>query len=185
MKIDRKTVKHAVERTNDLVKELGENATLIYPTVFKRVLDEEIMDEKGRLAVPDHQPIPKVLLKDEKQKSKVGFDWIINSNFDWSKFSYVHRFEPYVQYLLILKIAYEEFGVDGLTAPEIQKILIEKLRIAKSYNTISMALASFRGKYVDRIQKGSGFVYRISKLGLDRIQESYDELVKRGELEKV
>ena len=90
--------------------------------------------------------------------------------------------EPYEQYLLVLQIVHKEFGIDGLTPPEVKEILFEKFRIGKRYEAISMALSSLLGKDVDRVPKGNGFTYRISKVGQNRIQKSYDELKTKGEV---
>lgn len=67
--------------------------------------------------------------------------------------------------LFILKIYKEEFNIDGLSPPQIAKILTETFRIKTSKQSISMALMKAH-KETDKI-KGSGnsFIYKIMNEG--------------------
>lgn len=181
--------------SGDKVRELGQHASLlagfieeeeyrslVYPIIFKYLLEQELNIKSDHGAKPTAEKtttVSKLQIVDD-----TGFNKIMTSQFDWSKYSYIHDLEPYIQYLLILKIALEDFGVDGLTPPEVAKIMLEKFRIPKQYNAVSMALGSLRGKYVDRVPKGTGYAYRISKTGLDNIQASVENLRAKGQLEE-
>lgn len=189
MKLRKEIVQKVADKATQVAEGIEEPyKSLIYPIIFKNLLDEEILEERMS-PEPMREKVPEVLLEHLKPKSQEqsqeDISKILVSNFDWSKYIYIHKIEPYEQYLLVLKIAHEEFGIDGLSPPEITKILFEKFRISKTYNAVSMALSGLRGKDVDRIRRGTSFVYRISKLGLDRIRNSYDDLASKGELENV
>lgn len=66
--------------------------------------------------------------------------------------------------LMILQIARTEHGVDGLTPPQIAKILTEKFRLNSSNPAVSMALGKATN-LVNRITEGQGYKYRIMSPG--------------------
>lgn len=66
--------------------------------------------------------------------------------------------------LMILQIARTEHGVDGLTPPQIAKILTEKFRLSTSNAAVSMALGKATN-LVNRIPEGQGYKYRIMSPG--------------------
>lgn len=66
--------------------------------------------------------------------------------------------------LMILQIARTEHSVDGLTPPQIAKILTEKFRLNTSNAAVSMALGKATN-LVNRITEGQGYKYRIMSPG--------------------
>lgn len=66
--------------------------------------------------------------------------------------------------LMILQIARTEHGVDGLTPPQIAKVLTEKFRLSTSNAAVSMALGKATN-LVNRITEGQGYKYRIMSPG--------------------
>ncbi len=66
--------------------------------------------------------------------------------------------------LMVLQIARTEHGIDGLTPPQIAKILTEKFRLGTKYHSVSMALGKSTN-YVNRVAEGSGYKYRIMSPG--------------------
>jgi hypothetical protein len=66
--------------------------------------------------------------------------------------------------LMILQIARTEHSVDGLTPPQIAKILTEKFRLNTSNAAVSMALGKATN-LVNRITEGQGYKYRIMNPG--------------------
>ncbi|MEA3207703.1 MAG: hypothetical protein QOE70_760 [Chthoniobacter sp.] len=70
--------------------------------------------------------------------------------------------------LMILQIAHTEHGVDGLTPPQIARILTDKFRINTKNSAVSMALGGAT-KLVNRVPQGNGFLYRIMAAGVDYV----------------
>lgn len=66
--------------------------------------------------------------------------------------------------LMVLKIAYDEHEVDGLSPSDIARVLRDKFRVSASDNGIRMALTR-ASTLVDRVPNGGGFVYRIMAPG--------------------
>ena len=93
---------------------------------------------------------------------------MIRSNFDWSTLPVVNK-DAITQNLMVLKLALDKFHIDGLSARDIQKVLFQKYRISKTPNAVSMSLMAAVGKYVDRIQEGKEFLYRITRKGIEKL----------------
>jgi len=70
--------------------------------------------------------------------------------------------------LMILQIARNDHNVDGLTPPEIAKILTDKFRIGTSRNAVAMALGGAT-RFVNRIPSARGFSYRIMAPGEEHL----------------
>jgi hypothetical protein len=68
--------------------------------------------------------------------------------------------------LYILRIASEEYGIDGMSAPQIAKVLTEKFRLRVTRQAIGQALDA-AGNYVDRVSGKRGAVYRLMQPGED------------------
>ncbi len=67
--------------------------------------------------------------------------------------------------LVILRAARDDFKIDGLSSPQIAKVLTEKFRHKTSRQAVQMALAS-AGHMVDRVTPASGTAYfRIMRPG--------------------
>jgi len=101
-------------------------------------------------------------------KSKDALDEILQGDYDWSK-TQVRALQPLGQYLLLLKIARDDFEIHILSSEEIKKILNEKFRINKTINTIGMSLMGVLGKYVDRIKRGNEFCYKLTSIGEEHL----------------
>lgn len=68
--------------------------------------------------------------------------------------------------LMVLKLALDDHGIDGLTTPEISKVLTEKFRIGSKANSESIRKALSRASdLVDRIQVGRTHKFRIMSPG--------------------
>jgi hypothetical protein len=68
--------------------------------------------------------------------------------------------------LYLLRIAEGEHGIDGMTAPQIAKVLTDKFRRRVSRQAINQALDA-AGDYVDRTPTSNGVVYRLMQPGED------------------
>lgn len=66
--------------------------------------------------------------------------------------------------LYVLRIAEAEKGIDGMTAPQIAKVLTAKFRLRVSRQAINQALDA-AGDYVDRTPTSKGVVYRLMQPG--------------------
>lgn len=178
MKLSKEATQEQIKKAIELVKGIEEPyRTLSFNVILEKLLRSE--SNKENLTAEIKSVLAPIEIRpDEKAvEAEKNFDYIMSSKFDWSEHSYIYKMEPYVQYLAVLKIALEKFEVDGLTPPEISTILREKFRILKIYNTISMAMAGYTGRYVDRVRKGTGFAYRISRIGLDYVEQNIRQIV--------
>lgn len=68
--------------------------------------------------------------------------------------------------LYVLRIADAKYEIDGMTAPQIAKVLTEKFRHSVSRQAINQALDA-AGDYVDRTSTPRGVVYRLMHPGED------------------
>jgi len=117
-----------------------------------------------------------IIKEDIPQKLKTSslhVNAILNSNFDWSSTN-IPNLKPMIQNLYILKIAKDLDG-DALTPQDIQTILYHKFRVSKTHNAVSMSLMKATGKYIDRIQEGKKFLYRITERGIAYLQSEIRE----------
>jgi hypothetical protein len=90
--------------------------------------------------------------------------------------------------LMILKIAHDDHGVDGLISSDIAKILTDKFRLNTSAAAVTMALGRATN-LVNRVPKGKGFQYRIMAPGEEHLAHRGDggsaaETVKRSPTRK-
>lgn len=107
-------------------------------------------------------------------------DKILSSEIDLSEYKYIFKLSGLPLFLTVLQIALEKFNIDGLTPPEISKILKVKFRISKavSQENVSMALSK-AGECVDRVRnpRGRGYLYRIMYAGKEKLKETISESV--------
>lgn len=68
------------------------------------------------------------------------------------------------QCLMVLRVIKSEYGTDGLTTVEVEKLLSSKFRVRVDERGIRRALAE-AGRLVDRVPEGRGFRYRIMEAG--------------------
>lgn len=105
-------------------------------------------------------------------------DRIISSEIDLSEYKYIYKFSGLPLFLAVLKITLEKFDIDGLTPPEISKILRVKFRISKatSAKNVSMLLSK-AGECVNRVPnpRGRGYMYRIMHAGEEKLEEAISE----------
>lgn len=66
--------------------------------------------------------------------------------------------------LYLLRAAKDKLNIDGLTPPQIARVLTDKFRVKTTQPAVSMALAA-AGDKVDRERVGGAFVYRIMGSG--------------------
>jgi hypothetical protein len=76
--------------------------------------------------------------------------------------------------LAVLRLAKRDFEIDGLTAPEIAKVLTDKFRQRTSRQAVSQALGAAHSM-VDTRSRGRTTVYRIMQEGEDHIERGVDQ----------
>lgn len=146
-----------INRIQEYIDEALEAVTNT-PTEYKKVAFGVIL--KHLLSVST-KPIEG---ESRKKITHVNLNMILNSDFDWSATN-IPNLKPMMQNLYVLKIA-KDLGVHALTPREIQSVLHHKFRVSKTHNAVSMSLMQAVGKYIDRIQEGKKFLYRITDKGV-------------------
>ena len=104
---------------------------------------------------------------------------ITSSEIDLSEYNYIYKLSGLPLFLTVLKIALEKFNVDGLTPPEISKILKIRFRISKAVGPKNVSMALLKaGEYVDRVPnpRGRGFLYRVMYAGEERLKEEISKI---------
>jgi len=122
-------------------------------------------------------------VESNKRGIKIKYENIIEKfkKLDLSNYPYIYKLKGLPLFLLIIKIAYEEFNIDGLSPPEISRICKEKFRISTGVDRTYISHTLSRAKkYVDRIPnpRGRGYVYRIMKEGEDFLKKEIEKVNK-------
>lgn len=75
--------------------------------------------------------------------------------------------------LLVLKMAKDEFDIDGLTSSEITEILRNKIRVPRiQHSNISLFLGKQKNsRFVFRDKQKEGYIYKLTKIGEDLIND--------------
>ena len=76
--------------------------------------------------------------------------------------------------LAVLRLAANDFDIDGLTAPEIAKVLTEKFRLRTTRQAVTQALGGAH-TMVDTTKRGQTTVYRIMQAGEDYLEKGGDQ----------
>ncbi|MEM2920829.1 MAG: hypothetical protein QXF26_00755 [Candidatus Bathyarchaeia archaeon] len=100
---------------------------------------------------------------------------VLSSSLETDRYSFLHKLSGLPLFLSILDLVSNEFNVDALSPSEISSILSGKFGIRAERSNISHTLSSaITGGYVDRIKsaRGSGYVYRITKKGLEYLRNA-------------
>jgi len=114
-------------------------------------------------------------VKDESVKEIVD-------KLDRTKYPYITGFTKVLERSLgVLKIAQDEFGVDGLIAPQIAKILKNKFRLGVSRQAIYEALED-ASTLVDRSPSGVGKAhkYTIMHPGEEHLKKAIEKLKEKN-----
>ena len=73
--------------------------------------------------------------------------------------------------LAVLKLARDQLGIDGLTAPQISDILIKKFRVSSVYRQNVSSDLSKATQYVHRLKTGNEYKYLLMAAGESRLAE--------------
>ena len=104
----------------------------------------------------------KAILESEQKFSDDSFSFLIDE-----------RGKYLEKALLILKMAKDEFDIDGLTSAEITEILRNKIRVPRiQHSNISLFLGKNKNsRYVFRDKHKEGYIYKLTKIGEDFISD--------------
>jgi hypothetical protein len=102
----------------------------------------------------------------EQKDAEIDPTVVLLEHMDSTAYPQVHDASKILdQALVILRAARDDFEIDGLSSPQIAKVLTEKFRHKTSRQAVQMALAS-AGRMVDRVTPASGATYfRIMRPG--------------------
>lgn len=170
--LNKKLVQQTIKQAIELVEGIEEP----YKSLSFSVILSELLRTPRNLEVCRREITKYKTTKDQSAKDKPSI--VLKSEYDWSAQPIINK-KPIIQNLLILKIALDEFKIDGLSAKDIQQILFQKYRISKTPNAVSMSLMSAVGKYVDRIQEGKEFLYRITHKGIAYLTDNMKKVDKK------
>ncbi len=116
---------------------------------------------------------PEGRIKDDKKKTSEDNDSVGKSldRLDRTKHADIRDGETVVNNSLrLLRAAKEELNIDGLDAPSIARILVDKYRYSTSRQGVSNAL-NRAGRYVNRHKAGKSIIFRIMAAGEEYLNE--------------
>ena len=161
-------INEMIQKAIHIVKDVPEP---YHNIAFEAVLKHLLLSKGVVQTVKHHKPesIPTII----DQKDRV--DLILKSDYDWPS-THIPKLVALGEYLLLLKIAKDDFNIDDLSSSEIRTILHEKFRIMKTINAVSMSLMEALGKHVDRIRRGNEFFYKITPQGVSHLENLRSKL---------
>ena len=107
-----------IKEAMDLVKDVAEEYKI---AAFQVVLSHKLSQDDYRTSKKQKKKVEKI------EDIQHDISLILNSDFDWTTKN-IPDLRPTLKNLEILRIAKNEFGIDGLTANDIQAILSQKFR---------------------------------------------------------
>jgi len=155
----KESLKEIFKKAADIASEVPET---MQPTAFSRAVDILL----GEVPVSTKAIVKKAksFRKQKEKKEDVSIEQILQK-LDRTKYPVINELDnPLDRSLFILKIAKDEFDIDGLTPPQIAKILTEKFRI-KTLRRNVYSYLSKATKVVDSISAGKAHKYRIMQPG--------------------
>jgi hypothetical protein len=138
---------------------------IAFQKVLDKLLDDGLLQEnrtvsknKSKKTISKAASFKKGPIK-KKEKDPILLKLL--EQIDRTKYPDIHSLTKVLdQSLFILKIAKDEFKVDGLLSGQIDVLLKEAFRIKKSVGSIRMALMR-SVKYTDRSGEGNKILYKI------------------------
>lgn len=159
--MNEKNIKDLFKKAAEIAKVVPE---IMRPMAFSRALDyiinttsyPEPSRHKERFGRSKHKKHEKV-----SDKEKVDLADKIIKQLNRTKYPQISILKKVKdRSLMVLKIAQDEFEIDGLTPPQIAEILTKKFRLKTSRQAVHMAMED-AGALVDRMP-GSGKAYKYS-----------------------
>lgn len=176
--MDKEKLREKVEAAKHAVKDLDPE---LKETAFRTILEKLLQEEDKKV------PRKGKTIKKTKSVSSgnTESDEISKKLFsELNRADYAEMEELRVtldRALYLLMIARDKAGIDGLTPPQISKILTDKFRLKATASAVSMALMD-ANKYVDRrptvVNGATAYKYCIMREGEKRITEKLSEVKK-------
>ena len=155
----------AFKRASEIVKAVPKH---LQETAFNRALDQ-LLKQANTTNKPgpgkQASKSPSKRRSTEPDSPEVGVLDLLLRDLDRTKYPEIRADnQALLNALAVLRAAKRDHAVDGLQPPQIARILTEKFRISTGVSTVSMALGH-AGKYVNRVQVGRGYTYRLMDPG--------------------
>ena len=97
---------------------------------------------------------------------------------DSTKYPIINKLDKVLERsLLVIKIANDEFKVDGLNAPQVATVLTNKFRLKTTRQAVAMVLKD-AGNYVNRVPDGKAFKYKIMRPGEEYLTKIIEDKEK-------
>ncbi len=167
-------LKELFKKAADIASEVPENMQQI---AFTRALDiflEEVPVTKAITGRKTGERKRKPAKKTEKKTEDAPIELVLQK-LDRTKYPAMYELSNTLdRSLFLLKIVKDTFDIDGLTPPQIAKIITEKFRKKTYRQNVSRDLSKAT-KYVDRIPVGNAKKYRIMQPGEDYLNKIISE----------
>ncbi len=153
----------AFKQAAEIAKSVPEH---LQETAFHRALDAILGETAKGSAGSTKSKTAKTKGVLDQKGSESDHTVVLLEHMDSTAYPQVHDASKILdQALVILRAARDDFEIDGLSSPQIAKVLTEKFRHRTSRQAVQMALAS-AGRMVDRVTPASGAAYfRIMRPG--------------------
>lgn len=156
----------AFKQAAEIAKNVPEH---LQETAFNRALDAILGETAGGAEGSPGSTKRKAAKRKgvpEQRDAEIDPTLLLLEHMDSTAYPQVHDATKILdQALVILRAARDDFEIDGLSSPQIAKVLTEKFRHRTSRQAVQMALAS-AGRMVDRVTPASGPAYfRIMRPG--------------------
>lgn len=165
--LEAKTVTLIAQRAAELVAEIqSEFRPEAFQVVFGALLDEQL----GEPTKPGKSPELRTPVVSEGAGSgAVGR--ILASPLDYSLYARSLDTGSWVdKVLVVIGVAEDTLGIDGLTPPEVSKVMTSQLRIPAVYaSNLSREMGGAR-KLLARTKEGRVYRYRLTRAGRERLK---------------
>ena len=158
----RNNLKDLFKKAAEIVSEVPKN---MQPVAFSHAIDillgeapdiKTSIKTKGEKAPPSRKVVGRK--KDELVEQLL-------KDIDSTKYPIINKLDKVLERsLLVIKIANDEFKVDGLTAPQVATVLTDKFRLKTTRQAVAMVLKD-AGNYVNRVPDGKAYKYKIMQPG--------------------
>lgn len=145
---------------------------------YSKILDELIAAEKARHSARQGTPKPAPRRFVDDSASKDPVELFLTSSFDASLYVdlFLQRGMLVTKCLAVLKLAKEEFGIDGLSPGELEQILTKKFRAAGVHSAhISRDLGRAL-KFVSRLTRNGKGVYLLTAQGEGALKQTLADI---------
>ena len=155
-----------VDRAREIVEDLDEP----YRGLAFQVIFQELVRE-GRSAPKEKR---EVTAEEEADAVSLFMQRAVDASAFTSLFSQRGRLVE--KSLAVLLLARDEFGIDGMSSPEIAEVLTKKFRVPQVHARNITTGLSRRPEYVSRVRAGRGYKYLLMVVGESHLKQTISEL---------